>query len=514
MAINKIMIKNQKYALISVYDKKDIIKICSCLKKFNIEIISTGSSAKKISQLGFKVKKISDLTKFKEILDGRVKTLHPNIHASLLYKRKNKSHIKDFKKLCFPNIDFIFVNLYPFEKAIINKTNMEECIEMIDIGGPTLLRSAAKNFAYVTAIGDINDYDLFIKNINTNKGVTSLEFRKKMAVKVFTKTSAYDKNISNWFEKYNKKNEKEKILKEIKLKYGENPNQKGIFIKDKKSISIFDKKIQGKDIGYNNIVDIEAGLNCIKEFSEPTCVIIKHNNPCGVASSKTINLAFKKAFDADSMSAFGGVVVLNRSVDKKLALSLSKNFFEVIVAKNFVNGSLLFLEKKNKLILISSKNLKVISDYESKTTIGGQLKQDVNNITIQKNKLRCMTEQKSNTKILEDLVFALKVAKHVKSNAIVLAKNKQTLGIGAGQMSRIDSTNIAIKKKLLNFKKIKFVAASDAFFPFTDNIMKLSKNNCTAIVQPFGSINDKKIIEYANKKKLPIYFTKFRLFKH
>ena len=346
MAVDKIMIKIKKYALISVYDKKNIIKICCCLKKFDIEIISTGSTAKKISQAGYKVKKVSDLTNFKAILSGRVKTLHPKIHASLLYKRNNKSHINDFEKLNFPSIDFLFVNLYPFEKIIKSKKNIDECIEMIDIGGPALLRSAAKNFTNVTAIEDINDYDLFIKNLNSNKGSTTLEFRKSMALKIFTKTSVYDKNITNWFKKQDKDFTKKTNSKEIKLKYGENPNQKSVFIKDEKSISVFDRKIQGKDIGYNNILDIEAGLDCIKEFLEPTCVIIKHNNPCGVASAKSINLAFKKAFNADPVSAFGGVVILNKPVDKKLAISLSKIFFEVIVANKFFENSLSFFKKK------------------------------------------------------------------------------------------------------------------------------------------------------------------------
>jgi len=514
MAVSKSMIKLKKYALISVFEKKNIIKICACLKKFDIGIISTGSTAKKIYQAGYKVSEVSDLTKFNEILDGRVKTLHPKIHASLLYKRKKESHVNAFKKLNFPSIDFVFVNLYPFEKIIKTTKKIDDCVEMIDIGGSTLLRSAAKNYENITTISSIDDYDSFIREVKLHKGNTSLEFRKKMALKVFIKTSNYDKNISNWFKKQDKNLYKEENDKKIKLKYGENPNQKSIFIQNKNSISIFDSKIYGKDIGYNNILDIEAGLKCINEFSEPTCVIIKHNNPCGVASSKSINLAFKKAFNSDPASAFGGVVIFNKSVNKKLALSLSKIFFEAIVAKNFLKESLHILKKKEKLILINSKSIKIEKKDEIKSVIGGQLKQNINNIVIERRSLKCVSIKKVAIRILDDLVFALKVTKHVKSNAIVLAKNKQTLGIGAGQMSRIDSTNIALNKKLLNFDKTKFVAASDAFFPFTDNIIKLARNNCVAVVQPSGSINDNKIIDYANKKKLPLYFTKFRLFKH
>ena len=283
---------------------------------------------------------------------------------------------------------------------------------------------------------------------------------------------------------------------------------------DQTNKSLFKYQIQGRDLGYNNILDISSGLDCLNEFTEPTCVIIKHNNPCGVASSNTIYNAYKKALESDLASAFGGIVMLNRKVDKKLANILSEEFFEIIASKKFNKDALSILKKKQKLILIRTDKLSINNRNEIKSVIGGYLTQEKNNIKIKQNDLKCVSNKKANLKIFNDIVFALKVCKHVKSNAIVLANNKQTIGIGAGQMSRLDSTKIAILKSKTNKKNKLLVAASDAFFPFTDNIKLLMKNNCTNIVQPGGSINDKKIIEFANKNNISLYFTKYRLFKH
>ena len=501
-----------RHALISVFDKKNLFSVCQTLIKYNIILISTGSTAKEIKKKGLSCKLLSDLIKFPEILDGRVKTLHPKVHASLLYDRSNKSHINTFKKLNFPIIDFVIVNLYPFEKIIKSSQNSKECIEMIDIGGPTMLRSAAKNFNTITTISSITDYKKLIKNIEKNKGKTSLEFREKMAKKVFFRMSKYDDIISHWF--LNKKNNNLNNNYKIKLKYGENPNQKAsYYLKNFKS-SIFNAKIHGKELGYNNILDLDSGLNCIQEFNEPTCVIIKHNNPCGVASSNSIYNAFTKAFRNDPISAFGGIVILNRLVNKKIEKKLSKEFFEIVAAKKFNKEALNILKKKKRLILINTLNLIPQHKKEIKIVIGGYLEQEKNVIKIIKKDLICVSKKKANLKTLKDLIFAFKVCKHVKSNAIVLAHNKQTIGIGAGQMSRLDSTKIAILKKNKMNKILKFVAASDAFFTFTDNIKLLIKNNCHAIIQPKGSINDNKIINLANKKNIALYFTKYRLFKH
>lgn len=502
----------ERHALISVYNKIDLEKICKSLKQYNIQIISTGSTSKYIKKLGYNCKAISKLTKFKEILDGRVKTLNHKIYTSLLYDRKKKSHIDTFKKINFPSIDFVIVNLYPFAETIKNKKRKKECIEMIDIGGPTLLRSAAKNFDAITTIIDPTDYENLNKNLFKNNGITDLKFRKNMAKKVFEKTSSYDQEIFNWLA--NKKSTIQlNSFEKRTLKYGENPNQKSFFLQESNK-SFFDFKFNGKEISYNNILDLNSGIDCLKEFTEPTCVIIKHNNPCGVASRKTIKAAFIKAYESDSASAFGGIITLNRSVDKYLAKVLSKKFFELIAAPSFTLQAKKILQQKQKLILISTKKVNPDTKQEIKSVVGGYVVQEKNQKKLFKKSLKNVSSFKVSSFILDDLVFALKVCKHVKSNAIVIAKNKQTIGIGAGQMSRSDATDIAIRKRNFNNKKKKFVTASDAFFPFIDNLTKLLKNHCEAIVQPSGSLNDKKIINYAKKNKLPLYFINYRLFKH
>ena len=325
--------------------------------------------------MGFSCELVSDLTKFREILDGKIKTLHPKIYASLLHNRKVKSHLKTFKQLKFPTIDFVIVNLYPFEKIIRTNKNTEECIEMIDIGGPTILRSAAKNFEYVTTISSISDYEKFINNLELNNGSTNLNFRKKMARKAFATTSSYDYTIATWF--INKEKYKLRLATKtgVKLKYGENPNQKSFYFNDQIHKSLFKYQIQGKDLGYNNILDINSGFECLNEFAEPTCVIIKHNNPCGVASSNTIYNAYKKALESDQDSAFGGIVMLNRKVDEKLANILSKKFFEIITSIKFTKDALSILKKKPKLILIRTDKLSTNNRNEIKSVMDGYLVQ-------------------------------------------------------------------------------------------------------------------------------------------
>ena len=502
----------KKYALISVFDKKNLFSICKTLTHYNIGIISTGLTAKNIKSIGFNCKTISNLTKFPEILDGRVKTLHPKIHASLLYDRINKKHASVFNKLNFPIIDFVIINLYPFEKITKSSSNQNSYIDMIDIGGPTILRSAAKNFNSITAISDPKDYSDFIKNIKRNNGITSIDFRKKMAQKVFLKTSTYDFLISKWLKEEVVENTTDK--KEIKLKYGENANQESSYHLDDINNSLLKFQISGRKIGYNNLLDLDAGLNCINEFNEPTCVIIKHNNPCGVASSNNIENAFKKAYQSDPLSAFGGVVLFNRKINKKLALLLSKKFIEILSAKGFEKNAFSILSKKEKLIIIDSTNVQISEKKEMKRIVGGFLIQEKNKTKIISKNLMCVSKKNTNKNYIMNLIFAYKVCKHVKSNAIVLVFNKQTIGIGAGQMNRFDSTKLALSKINKKIKFTKFVAASDGFFPFIDSIKLLSKNNCNAIVQPSGSKNDLKIIEFANKKNISLYFTKYRLFKH
>jgi phosphoribosylaminoimidazolecarboxamide formyltransferase / IMP cyclohydrolase len=501
----------KRNALISVYDKSGLSELCKSLEKFDINIISTGSTAINIRKLGFKCQNVSRITRFKEILDGRVKTLQPKIHASILYNRQNKKHEKTFKDLNFPKIDFVIVNFYPFSKISNNIQNFQQKIEMIDIGGPSLIRSASKNFQHVTPICSRFLYKKLIKELEANKGFTNLSFRLEMAKECFKKISDYDLSIFEWLSSNSKKNEKKNT--KINLKYGENPNQNAFFIK-KSNNNIISNQIYGKKIGYNNILDINEGFNCINDFKETTCVIIKHNNPCGVASSSTIKQAFIKAQQADPVSAFGGAVLLNRKIDEKLAKLIAKYFIEIIVAPGYTKKSLSILSKKKNLIIINSKGFKRDSGYSLRSINSGLLYQEINNNKILSSKFKNVSTKKVSKKILDDLVFAFKVAKHLKSNAIVLVKNKQTVGIGCGQMSRLDSTKIAIMKYKKFFKNQKFVCASDAFFPFTDNIKILSNHKCIAIAQPPGSKNDNLIIKYANKKQIPLYFFPQRVFKH
>jgi len=504
----------KKYALISVFDKTDLFYICKILTKLKIGLISTGSTSQKIIKDGFKCELVSDLTKFKEILNGRVKTLHPKIHASILYDRKNKYHIHTFKELNFPIIDFVIVNLYPFEKIIQTTKNISKCIEMIDIGGLTLLRSAGKNYKSITTISSINDYENFIKNISLNKGKTTLSFRKQMAQKVFATTAAYDSSIASWFANHKQNLQKIASLNSKSLRYGENPNQKSKYYFTSKINLIEQAKLKGKELSYNNILDLDAGLNCITEFIEPTCIIIKHNNPCGAASGSTIHEAVIKAIEADPISAFGGIVILNRMLNKKTAEVLNNKFFQLIAAENFNAKAIHVLRNKKNIILINTKKISLSINDDVKSVIGGYLTQEKNTIKIKKNNLKCVSDIKINTKKIYDLLFALKVCKHVKSNAIVLVNNKQTIGIGAGQMSRLDSTKIALDKAGKTKRGVGYVAASDAFFPFLDNLKLLINKNCKAIATPLGSINDKKIMEFAETKKFPLYSLKYRLFKH
>mgnify|MGYP001192092249 CR=1 FL=1 len=494
------------YALISVYDKRNISSLCKTLKKNKIKIISTGSTSKKIKELGYKCTEISKVTKFKEVLSGRVKTLHPNIYISILHDRLNPNHKNSFKILKFPRIDFVIVNLYPFSKSLINENNEAKIIEMIDIGGNTLLRGSAKNYKYVTTISSPNDYKLLDENLKKNGGVTSLDFRKLMSKKTFKLTYKYDEQIFNWFSNDN--------YKKAKLKYGENPDQKAFLYKSGKN-NILDSQIYGKKISYNNILDVDSGLDFLKEFNEPTSVIIKHNNACGVASANSIENSFRLALNCDKKSAFGGVLLINRKIKEKLAKKIVENFFEIVVAPGFTLQSLKIFKNKKKIILIDNRKISKKNKYNLKSVRSGKLLQNNNNIKITKKNFNIISESKKlNEREFQDIIFAFKIVKHIKSNAIVLVKNKQTIGIGAGQMNRYDATKIAIMKYKENFTLSNYVCASDAFFPFVDSLKILVNNKCSCIVQPAGSINDNKIINYANKNKLKLVFSKTRVFKH
>ena len=497
--------KIKSFALISVFDKTNLGFLCNLLQKNKIGIISTGSTSKKIRSLGYNCFEISELTKFNEVLDGRVKTLHPNIYISILHNRANHDHKKTFNKINFPRIDYVIVNLYPFT-AYIDNNNINDSIEMIDIGGPTLIRASAKNYNSVTTICSPKDYESLKNNLKKNLGSTDYNFRKKMAQKTFSLTSEYDNDIYRWLS--NKKKSAD-----IKLRYGENPNQNA-FLKIKKNLNLSDFQLQGKELGYNNILDIESGLDFIGEFTEPTTVIIKHNNACGVASSKTIRSSFLKALRSDKKSAFGGVVLVNKKIGESFAKVFVKDFYEVLVSPSFSKEATDILSKKKNLILINSKTLpkktqKIISSVRM-----GSLIQQNNDFRLSKKHFKIVSSKtKISKREYQDIIFAFKVVKHTKSNAIVLVKNKQTVGIGAGQMNRYDATKIAVMKYKENFSTKDLVCASDAFFPFTDSL-NLLKNNCSCIVSPSGSINDQKIIDFANKHNVKLIFSSVRVFKH
>ncbi len=511
-----------KNALISVSNKENLKKILFVLKKSKINLISSGGTYKAIKKLGFNCKEISEFTGFNEMLDGRVKTLHPKIHSGILFKRNKKIHKKQMKKKQFEPIDLVIVNFYPFETTIQKTTNKEKIIENIDIGGPSMVRSAAKNFKDVTVITDIQDYPELIAELKKFKGNTTYNFRKKMASKAYSLTAYYDAIISEWFNRDigTKFPEKKTFFgkKISQLRYGENPHQKSsIYISSLKNDNINLQQLSGKDLSYNNYNDIFAGLDILfSNFKTPSTVIIKHANPCGVASSSSAFQSFLNAQASDPVSAFGGVVACNYKINNKIALQMNKTFFEVILARGFDKAALKILKKK--------KNMRVIDiskfNYESKTTTkffdNAFLLQERDDLIFDKKKLKCVTKDKPSSKELKDIEFAFSICKYVKSNAIVIVKDNSTIGIGAGQQNRLESCKIAVQKARRFRSKYlsNSIAASDAFFPFADGIKTLINAGVKIIVQPGGSIRDKEVIEAANKAKIKMLFTGIRHFNH
>ena len=510
-------LKKIRSAIISVSNKSNLKLILPILKKFNIEIISSGGSFKKITGMKYKSTEISNYTGFSEILDGRVKTLHPKIHAGILNIRKNKKHIKDLKKNNIHNIDLVIVDLYPFENQIKNK-NFKKIINYIDIGGQTLIRGAAKNFNDVAVISDFTDYYRLKKELIIHKGSTSIEFRKIMAVKAFNLTAYYDSVISNWLNnQFNIKfPEKKTIHGNLveKLRYGENPHQKGCLYSTEENLRL--KKIHGKNLSYNNYNDIYSAIHILKSLKKNEgTVIVKHANPCGVSVEKNQIKSFKNALACDPVSAFGGIVAVNSVISKKLALELNKIFFEIIISQGFKKDALKILKKRKKIILIDFSKLNLINKKNYLFLGDSFLAQDNNNKLLNE-KIKIVTKKKPTPNQLASLKFAFNICKFVKSNAIVLANGKSTIGIGAGQPSRLDSCEIATKKALefLSEKVVNSVAASDAFFPFPDGVEKLAEAGVKAVIQPGGSKNDKKIVEAANNAEMVMAFTGVRHFKH
>ena len=511
-----------KNALISVSNKENLISILKTLKKFNIRIISSGGTYSSIRKLGYECVELSKYTGFKEMLDGRVKTLHPKIHAGILHDRQNKKHKNEMSKQNFPAIDLIIVNFYPFQKIVSNTKNSKRIIENIDIGGPTMVRAAAKNYKNVTIVTNRGDYESLIKELETFKGKTSLKFRELMSSKAFGLTAYYDAMIANWFNKKLKIDfpERKTIFgrKFQKLRYGENPHQQSsIYVSDYDDEQLGFTQIQGKELSYNNYNDMFASLQILDSLKKNSgTVIIKHANPCGVAENKVPLISFKNAYASDPVSAFGGVIACNYKINKKIATEINKNFLEVILGKGFDKESLEILKRKKNLRVIDISNFKLKNLTSIKSFDGSFLVQSKDSILVDKKKLKCVTKLKPNKKEIAEIQFAFNVCKYVKSNAIILCNNSATIGIGAGQPSRLDSCKIAVQKaKQFQFSRIKnSIAASDAFFPFADGINILIKAGVKTIIQPGGSIRDQEIINAANKAKIKMLFTGIRHFNH
>ena len=515
-----------KRALISVSDKSGILEFARQLNKMGVEILSTGGTAALLRNAKVSVKEVSDYTNYPEMLDGRVKTLHPKIHGGLLAVRDKSEHMQQVKKHKIELIDMVVINLYPFEK-VIKKENvkLEEAIENIDIGGPSMLRSAAKNYKSVAVVCNPACYKDIIRELKDNKGILPDAILRNLAVEAFSLTSRYDSMIFDYL------NSKLKVaemavanngdlklsLKKIQdLRYGENPHQAASFYADSNvSWGVTKaKQLHGKELSFNNILDLDAALNIVKEFKEPTAVAIKHTNPCGVAIAKTLKKAFKDAMDCDRLSAFGGIIGLNRKVDLDTAKEITKSgFLECIIAPEYSKEALELLKKKSKKLRLLEIPLdKGFSEADIRKVSGGMLVQDKDTKQITEKDLKVATKKKPTKKQIKSLLFAWKVAKHVKSNAIVLVNDTKTVGIGAGQMSRVDSVIIAIRKSKGKTKGA--VLASDAFFPKADAIKTAVKAKISAIVQPGGSISDNDILKEANKSKIPMVFTGARHFRH
>ena len=515
------MLKKIQNALISIFDKSDLEKILRYLEKYKINLISSGGTYRKIKKLGYNCIEIEKYTKFKEMLDGRVKTLHPKIHAGILSIRSNRKHQNQMKKNKFKNIDLIIVNFYPFQEAVLNKKNSNSIVENIDVGGPAMVRAAAKNFKDISIITDKKDYGSLINQLRQYKGCTDLKFRKYMASKAFNLTAYYDSMISNWFNKeLNITFPDKKTIpgrKLTQLRYGENPHQKSsIYINDFDDKETGLKKISGKNLSYNNYNDIFTGLEILSSFKKTGTVIVKHGNPSGASINKSPLKSFQESLLCDPMSAFGGIVACNFKINKKIAKEISNTFFEVILAKKFDKDALKIFKSKKNLILIDISKFKEKKDYQVQYFDNSFLIQDKNKKNFDLKNLKYVTNLKPTKQELKFAEFSMDICKFAKSNSIVITNKFSTIGIGAGQTSRVDSCKIAVEKaKKFQSKRLKnSIAASDAFFPFPDGVKKLIKAGVKLIVQPGGSVRDKESIALANKAKVKMIFTGIRHFNH
>jgi phosphoribosylaminoimidazolecarboxamide formyltransferase/IMP cyclohydrolase len=521
-------------ALISLSDKAKLDELAKALAKHGVELVSTGGTAAKLRETGADVRDVSDLTGFPEMMDGRVKTLHPKVHGGLLGVRDNAEHTAAMKEHDIAPIDLVVVNLYPFEATVMRGASRDEIIENIDIGGPSMVRSAAKNHAFVTIITDPADYDELIAELDSNGGATSLDFRKRMAAKAFALTAAYDSMISQWFAyadqglRWPPSWTMSANLK-MPLRYGENPHQQAaLYIPagpHTRGIAQAEQ-VQGKELSYNNLNDANAALELVSEFrdSEPTIVIVKHANPCGVATRGSLLEAWTEALACDSVSAFGGIVAANRPLDGATAEAIAHIFTEVVVAPDAdEDAKAIFAKKKNLRLLLTGELPDPARPGQTLAVItGGLLVQDRDNGRITRDQLKCVTKRQPSEQELKDCMFAWTVAKHVKSNAIVYAKDGVTAGVGAGQMNRRDSARIAALRareaaEAAGWSEPRTVGsavASDAFFPFADGLLSAAEAGATAVIQPGGSIRDEEVIAAADEAGLAMLFTGMRHFRH
>lgn len=515
-------------ALISVSDKTGIVEVARELRSLGVELISTGGTYKKLQEEGIEAMEISDLTGFPECLDGRVKTLHPMVHAGLLAMRNNEQHMKQIKELGVKPIDLVFVNLYPFKETMMKENvTREESIENIDIGGPTMLRAAAKNYQDVAVVIDPKDYEIVLRELKEQKEV-SLDTKFYLMQKVFMHTANYDAMIAQYLKKERNDESFPETLtmtfeKVQDMRYGENPHQKAAFYREvgKQVGSLVDAiQLNGKDLSFNNINDTNGALELLKEYEEPTVVACKHGNPCGVGSAPTLFEAWKKAYEADKVSIFGGIVTLNREVTKEIAKEMASIFLEVIVAPSYTEEALDILKAKKNVRVLQLDNIQTPQNataYDLKKVNGGLIVQNIDSQLMIEDEMKVVTNAQPTKEQMEDLLFAFKMVKYVKSNGIAIAKNKQSIGIGPGQVNRIWATQQCFEhaKELISEEATKgAVLASDAFFPFDDCVEAAHKAGITAIIQPGGSVRDQDSIDKCNKYGIVMIFTGMRHFKH
>ena len=520
-------------ALLSVSDKTGLIELATALDRKGVELLSTGGTAKAIRDAGLPVRDVSEITGFPEMMDGRVKTLHPMVHGGLLALRNNEDHINAMRKHGIEEIDLLVVNLYPFEETVAKGGDYNDCMENIDIGGPAMIRAAAKNHGFVSVVVDVEDYQALLKQMDANDGATPLNFRQKLAQNAYALTGAYDAAVSTWMAReIGESAPRRRVIAGTfvqEMRYGENPHQSASFYsnRSKRSGVSTAKQHQGKSLSYNNINDTDAAFELVSEFNPidgPAIAIIKHANPCGVALGSSFLDAYDKAFRCDQTSAFGGIIALNGTLDGETAEQICKIFTEVVIAPHATDeAKAVFVAKKNLRLLTTGGLPDVREGGQTwRQVAGGYLIQDRDNGYISLDDIRVVTKRTPTDIEMRDMLFAWKVAKHVKSNAIVYVKDGATVGVGAGQMSRIDSTRIAARKaqdmgEAINLEKlltIGSVVASDAFFPFSDGLLAAAKAGATAVIQPGGSMRDEEVIETANELGLAMVYTGMRHFKH